>query len=323
MPNNFTPPSPEELNDLLPDYRIDSFLAKGGMGAVYLAKQLKLDREVAIKILPKEFGDNPTFRNAFKLEAKAMAKLSHPNLVRIFDFGSIDDTLYLVIEYVPGRTLFDKAHKRKVDMKEAAILIAEICRGLDHAHRSGLIHRDIKPANILIDDEARPKIVDFGLARPLDDTHDGGTVYGTKGYTAPEVLRDPHGIDQKADIFSAGVMLYELLTGQLVPYPYLSASKLSDSYEDFDVIILKAIHPQRELRYPHASEMAEELEALVEKIEAAESEHQKEQNQPSFLLVTALQPLQLASASSTIGIPLIALILTLLTTTFLWLVFAF
>ncbi|MGJ8672276.1 serine/threonine-protein kinase [Rubritalea sp.] len=318
MPNGFTPPSPEELNELLTDYQVDSFLAKGGMGAVYLAKQLKLDREVAIKILPREFGDDPSFRNAFKLEAKAMGKLSHPNLVRIYDFGAVDGILFLAMEYIPGRTLFQSAHKRKIDMKEAAILIAEICRGLDHAHRSGLIHRDIKPANILIDDEARPKIVDFGLSRPLDDTHDGGTIYGSKGYTAPEVLRDPHGIDQKADIFSAGVMLYELLTGRLVPYPYLSASKLSDSYEDFDVIILKAIHPQRELRYPTAAEMADELGAIVKKIEAAEHSRQQQFNQPSFLIATALQPIHLASANTGISVPILTLFLAIFVAAIAW-----
>jgi serine/threonine protein kinase len=305
MPAKFTAPTPEELDALLPNYQVEAFIARGGMGAVYRAYEAKFDRQVAIKILPKEFGNDPSFRNAFKLEAKAMAQLSHPNLVRIHDFGSVDGTLYLIMEYLPGSTLFDKAHGRKVDMKEAAILISDICRGLDHAHRSGLIHRDIKPANILIDHDARPKIVDFGLSRPLDDTHDGGTVYGTKGYLAPEVVRDPHGIDQKADIFAAGVILYELLTGRLVPYPYLSASKLSDSYEDFDVVILKAIHPQRELRYAHASEMADELDYIVEKIEAAERKRQQELDRPSFLMVTALQPIQLASSNGNIHIPVI------------------
>ena len=318
MPDGFTPPSSDELNKLLPNYQVDSFIARGGMGAVYHARHLKLELPVAIKILPKEFGDNTQFRNAFEAEAKAMAKLSHPNLVRIYDFGAIEDTLYLVMEYIPGRTLYEKAHRRKVDMKEAAILVSEICRGLDHAHRAGIIHRDIKPANILIDDEARPKVVDFGISRPLNDTHDGGQIYGTKGYTAPEVIRNPHGIDQKADIFSAGVMLYELLTGQLVPYPYMSASKLSDSIEDFDVIILKAIHPQREFRYPSAKEMANELDQMVEKIEIAELKRQKQANKPSFLMVTALQPIQLSSSNSSYAVALLWVVALLAVAILTW-----
>lgn len=318
MPTGFQPPTAEELNELLPDYRVEEFIARGGMGAVYRATQLKLDRPVALKILPGEFGTDPNFRNAFKLEAKSMAQLSHPNLVRIYDFGSVGNTLFLAMEYVPGRTLFDKVHGRKVDMKEAALFIASICQGLDHAHRAGLIHRDIKPANILLDDDANPKIVDFGLSRPLTDTHDGGTIYGTKGYLAPEVTRDPHDIDQKADIFAAGVMLYELLTGRLVPYPYLPASKLSDSFEEFDTIILKAIHPQRELRYSYASEMAEELEAIVQKIERIEREREKERNRPSFLMVTALQPIQLASSNSSIQIPVITAAALLILSISIW-----
>ena len=318
MQHEFTPPSPEELDEILPDYQVDRFIARGGMGAVYHAIDPRSDRSVAIKILPKEFGHNPKFRNAFRAEANAMGRLNHPNLVKILDFGAIDNTLYLVMEYVDGRTLYQKAHKRKVDMKEAAILVSEICRGLDHAHRSGIIHRDIKPANVLIDDEARPKVVDFGLSRPLNDTHDGGKVYGSKGYTAPEVLRDPHGIDQRADIFSAGVMLYELLTGQLVPYPYMSASKLSDSLEAFDVIILKAIHPQRDFRYPHASEMADELDELVEKIEADELKNQEQLQKPRFLMVTAIQPSALKSSKNSYTLTLVAGISLLALVALIW-----
>lgn len=264
MPHRFTPPAPEELDPLFPDYNVTGFIAKGGMGAVYLAHQPSKNRQVAIKILPRELGDNEQSRTSFEAEAHAMTTLNHPNLLRSYDHGELDGLRYIVMEYHPGRSLFAKAHKRSVDMEEAARLIIDICHGLDHAHNAGLIHRDIKPANILLDDDANPTIVDFGLARPLTDTHCGGQVYGTPGYTAPEVIRSPHTIDQRADIFSAGVMLYELLTGRIPPHPYVSPSVISDSHPDFDVIILKAMHPHRDFRYAKASEMATELEEIIE-----------------------------------------------------------
>lgn len=234
------------------------------MGAVYRARQISIDRDIAIKILHREFGNDDRSRAAFLAEAKAMAELDHPNLLRGYGHGEVGGMLYILMDFHPGRSLFAKAHKRSVDMAEAARLMAEICRGLFHAHSAGLIHRDIKPANILLDDEANPTIVDFGLVRPLTHTHDGGQVYGTVGYTAPEVVKRPHSIDQRADIYSAGIMLYELLTGRMPPYPYVSASTISDSHADFDVVILKAIHPHRDFRYARAIEMAHELEELIE-----------------------------------------------------------
>lgn len=260
----FTPPTPEELDPLFPDYNVTGFIAKGGMGAVYLAHQITKDRPVALKILPRELCNDQQSRSSFKTEISAMATLDHPNLLSSYDYGEVDGLLYIVMEYHPGRSLFAKARNRSVDMAEAARLIIDICHGLDHAHNAGLIHRDIKPANILLDDDANPTIVDFGLARPLTDTHGGGQVYGTVGYTAPEVIRSPHTIDQRADIFSAGVMLYELLTGRIPPHPYVSPSVISDSHPDFDVVILKAMHPHRDFRYAKASEMAAELEELIE-----------------------------------------------------------
>lgn len=267
MSKGFQPPTPEELNPYFPAFHVTDFIAQGGMGAVFKATQVSLDRPVAIKILPYELGLDIEFSSSFEAEAKAMAKLNHPNLVQVYDFGNIDGMLYIIMEFVPGRSLYDSAHKKSVNMSEAARLISAMCRGLDHAHKSGLIHRDIKPGNVLIDAHARPKIVDFGLARGLDDTHVGETIYGTRGYTAPEVLRNPSKIDQRVDIFSMGAMLYELLTGRLPPHPYIPASTISDSDGEFDTIILKALHPQRELRYPQASEMADELDYLAQRLD--------------------------------------------------------
>jgi serine/threonine protein kinase len=312
MTQGFKPPTPEELNPFFPSFEVTEFIAQGGMGAVFRATQISLDRPVAIKILPYEMGLDSQFSINFETEAKAMAKLNHPNLVQVFDFGNIDGMLYIVMELVPGRSLFDSAHGKSVEMNEACRLISAMCRGLKHAHDARLIHRDIKPANVLIDDSARPKIVDFGLARPLDNTHDGGAVYGTKGYTAPEVVRDPENIDQRADIFSVGVMLYELLTGQMPPYPYIPASSLSDSDPAFDTIILKAIHPKREFRYPDVGEMAEELDELALQLETAKNQPPPQASTPTshrvILPKNRIQVKQPSSAPTT-AIVIIALIL--------------
>ena len=265
--SEFTAPSVEELQERFPNHTIESFIAQGGMGAVYLATQTSLDRPVAIKILPQEFGEDEDYRVSFETEAKAMARLNHSNLVGIYDFGDIDGMLFIIMEYIPGRSLFDTAHGQQVDQVEAATLIAEMCHGLDHAHSAGMLHRDIKPANVLIDDEARPKIVDFGLARPLGEEQSDGVVFGTPGYTAPEVLTNPFAVDQRSDIFSMGVMLYEMLTGHLPGNPIIPASSVSHSDVRFDAILNKAIHPDPDQRYKTAGEMAVALEELIKKFE--------------------------------------------------------
>jgi len=265
----FIPPQPEELQAFLPNYSVEEFIAKGGMGAVYLGRQLSLDRPVAIKILPREFGDDESYLESFKSEAKALAKLNHTNLVGIYDFGETEGLFYIIMEYVPGRSLFYTAHGQSVDEKEAAMLIAEICHGLAHAHENGVLHRDIKPANILIDDEANPKIVDFGLAKPMDDNEHKGVIFGTLGYTAPEVVRNPNDVDQRSDIFSVGVMLYELLTGALPPEPFVTASQVNGTNPKFDKIITKAINPLATLRYESVAEMAKDLDDLLANFDAA------------------------------------------------------
>ena len=261
--STFTAPNIETLQDKFPSHEIESFIAKGGMGAVYLARQKSLDRPVAIKILPVEFGDDADYRISFETEAKAMAKLNHSNLVGIYDFGDMNGMLYIIMEYVPGRSLHDTAHGQRVDQLEAARLIADMSDGLAHAHSAGMLHRDIKPANVLIDDEVRPKIVDFGLARPMGDSQTDGVVFGTPGYTAPEVLNDPYSVDQRSDIFSMGVMLYELLTGKLPGDPFIPASKDSESDRRFDAIVAKAIHPNPDKRYSSAGDLGEDLHNLI------------------------------------------------------------
>ena len=263
-PSPFHAPEIEELRQYFPAYELGGFIAQGGMGAVYTAQQKSLDRPVAIKILPRQLGADPQFRASFEAEAKAMAKLNHPNLIGVFDFGDADGMLYIVMELVEGKSLYHSAYGKQIDQTSAAEIITAICRGLAHAHQAGILHRDIKPANILLGPEAVPKIGDFGLARPASEEHNPDeTIWGTPGYAAPEVLENPHSVDQRTDIFAVGILLYELLTGQLPSKPWQPPSSLSNCDPRFDTIIRRATHPAAGMRYKDASEMADALTALI------------------------------------------------------------
>src|SRR5688572_14708495 len=215
--DSFEAPSLEHLAELLPAYDFEAFIAQGGMGAVYKARQRSLDRDVAIKILPREMGADPEFRQSFETEAKAMARLNHPNLIGVYDFGDVEGMPYIVMEYVNGKSLFHSAYNTAIDPVQAVTIVKGICDGLAHAHENGVIHRDIKPANILLTPKAEPKIGDFGLARPAGADH-SGVIMGTPGYAAPEITRQPDHADRRSDIFALGIVLYELLVGKSPPY---------------------------------------------------------------------------------------------------------
>lgn len=259
----FEAPDVEEVSRLFPSYEIHVLIACGGMGAVYQATQRSLDRTVAIKILPREFSTDEAFRAGFESEAKAMAKLNHPNLISVYDFGEADGMLFIIMEYVAGKSLFHSAHGLAVDQSKVLSIVADICRGLAHAHENGILHRDIKPSNILLDADAHPKIGDFGLARALErEIEEGEQIFGTPGYTAPEVLEPPFSIDQRADIYSVGVLLHELLTGKLPDADSRPASQICGCTQRLDAIILRALHSDPNFRYRSASELADDLEQI-------------------------------------------------------------
>lgn len=256
----FQAPDPEEVAVLFPSYEIHALIACGGMGAVYQVTQRSLDRVAAIKILPREFSTDEEFRKGFEAEAKAMAKLNHPNLIGVYDFGEVDGMLYIVMEYVDGKSLFHSAHGHAVDQADALRIVSQVCAGLDHAHSHGILHRDIKPANILLDSGANPKVGDFGLARALESQiQEGEQIFGTPGYTAPEVLEPPYSFDQRADVFSVGVMLHELLTGRLPEADARPASQLSTCNPRLDAVIRKAMNPDPAQRYTTAGDLGAEL----------------------------------------------------------------
>ncbi|MEM9236400.1 MAG: protein kinase, partial [Verrucomicrobiota bacterium] len=251
----FEAPSIESIGQLLPAFQFELLIAQGGMGAVYKARQVSLDRNVAIKVLPREMSSDPNFRASFVAEAKAMAKLIHPNLIGIFDTGDVDGLLYIVMELVPGKSLFHSCYGKVIDPVQAAEIVIGICSGLAHAHENGIIHRDIKPANILLTQKAEPKIGDFGLAgAPATDNQ--GFVMGTPGYTAPEILSHPDRTEKTSDIFSVGVVLQELLTGA-PPETDLPSTPITDPV--LSRICTRATHPTPAARYQDASEMEEAL----------------------------------------------------------------
>ncbi len=260
----FQAPSLQEVAGLFPNYDIYSLIACGGMGAVYHANQRSLDRDVAIKILPREFSQDKDFRVSFAAEAKSMAKLNHPNLIVVYDFGDVGGLLYIVMEYVPGSSLYSVSHGRVVHQDDALKMVINVCRGLAHAHEYGVLHRDIKPSNILIDSAANPKIGDFGLASVLGtQIQEGEQIFGTPGYTAPEVIAPPHTFDHRADIFSVGIMLHEMLTGitpngvnLLAELPAATNSKLRS-------VIQRAIDPNPAARHESADELAADLEKIL------------------------------------------------------------
>ena len=195
-------------------YRIDSQVASGGMATVYLATDHRLDRQVAIKVIHQHLANDSNFQEKFVLEAKTAAKLSHPNLVNVFDQGSDLGTTYLVMEYVPGITLRDALNEYgPLPAVRALEMMAQILSGLAAAHRAGILHRDLKPDNVLLADDGRVKLGDFGLARAISAHTSTGDLVGTIAYLSPELVT--RGLaDARSDVYAAGILLYELLTGK-------------------------------------------------------------------------------------------------------------
>src|SRR3954451_10858766 len=200
-------------------YRLEAKLGSGGMSTVYLARDQTLDRPVAVKVMHREMSEQADQLERFRQEARAVAKISHPNVVSVIDAGEDGGYPYIVFEYVEGETLKQRISRiGALDVQESIAYAIEIGRGLSIAHARNLVHRDIKPQNVLIDDEGRAKLTDFGISRQLEQ--DGmtatGRVLGTTDYVAPEQAMG-HPVDPRSDIYSLGVVLYEMLVGQ-VPF---------------------------------------------------------------------------------------------------------
>ncbi len=214
----------------IPGYKVLGKLGSGAMAVVYKAKQLSLDRIVAIKVLPKKFVQKSDYVERFYKEGRLAARLNHNNIVQAIDVGEIGGLYYFVMEYVEGKTLYDDLSKGKVfSEKEALDIVIQIAKALAHAHAQGLIHRDVKPKNIMIHKDGTVKLADMGLAREASDIkaarHEQGKTFGTPYYIAPEQIRGDIDIDGRADVYSLGGTLYHMVTGR-VPFEANSPSEV-------------------------------------------------------------------------------------------------
>jgi serine/threonine protein kinase len=269
-PPSFDVPSIEAMNAYLPQFKFEKLAACGGMGAVYRAYQESLDRRVAVKILPPEFGREKEFEDRFKVEARAMAKLNHTNIVGVYDFGiTAGGHLYLVMEWIEGKSLHDLIHKGSLSLRKATNLAMQLCEALTFAHEHQIIHRDIKPGNIMVNDADHVKVADFGLARPNTGEAEEENPFGTPDYAAPEI-RGGSVVDHRVDIYAAGVVLYEMLTGTVPQEPRKSVTEFAKISTRWDEIIAKATHPDREKRYQDAGELRAYINAAMK--QAAERE---------------------------------------------------
>jgi predicted Ser/Thr protein kinase len=279
---SFEPPSSAELASLFPQLEILEFIGKGGMGAVYKARQKELDRIVALKILPPAMSEAPGFAERFTREAKALAKLNHPGIVTIHEFGRADGLFYFLMEFVDGVNLRQLLAAGRVSPREALAIVPEICDALQFAHDHGIVHRDIKPANVLIDRRGRVKVADFGLAKLIEEgteaasgeqrvsggpeVTEAGKVMGTPSYMAPEQRLRPEEVDHRADIYALGVVFYELLTGELPAASLQPPSSRGRGVKidvRLDEIVLRALEKEPALRYQQASQVKSAVETVT------------------------------------------------------------
>jgi predicted Ser/Thr protein kinase len=266
---------PAEVARRLPQFEILELLGRGGMGVVYKARQLQLDRIVALKILAPSDAAAPGFVERFRREAKSLAKLNHPNIVHVHDFGESNGLYYFVMEFVDGANIRALISSQKMTAAEALAIVPKICDALQFAHEEGVVHRDIKPENILIDKKGRVKIADFGLAKLLgrEETDPrltvSGATLGTPRYMAPEQVEKPESVDHRADIYSLGVVFYEMLTGELPMGRFAPPSHKVQIDVRLDEIVLHALERDVALRYQQVSEVRQDVEEITSKPQAA------------------------------------------------------
>jgi tRNA A-37 threonylcarbamoyl transferase component Bud32 len=279
-------PPIEELAKRFPELEISARIGAGGMGAVYKARQPRIDRWVALKILSLDPADDPTFAERFRREAVVLARLDHPNVVKLYDFGERDGLFYLLLEFVDGPNLRTLMKQGLLEPKQALGVVPQMCEALQFAHDEGIVHRDIKPENVLLDAKGRVKIADFGLAKLVDaDARDVSLtevdqIVGTPHYMAPEQIRGSREVDHRADIYSLGVVFYEMLTGELPRGNFELPSRRVHVDVRLDEIVLKSLERAPERRYQHAVEVKTD----VESVGTEPTEHSRTYEQKPVLL---------------------------------------
>ncbi len=299
-PRTFVPPAVEEIAKLFPQLEILELIGKGGMGAVYKARQKQLNRLVALKILPPGTGSEPAFAERFTREARALAQLNHPGIVTLYEFGETSGQFYFLMEFVDGVNLRQLLAGSRVSAREALAIVPQICDALQFAHDQGIVHRDIKPENILLDRRGRVKVADFGLAKIMEpergrlgrsnvtssddvkqtgtpvtggvatsgtgafrDLTESGKIMGTPQYMSPEQITAPGEVDHRADIYALGVVFYQMLTGELPGKKITPPSAKMQIDVRLDEVVLRALEKKPELRYQQVSEVKTMVETIV------------------------------------------------------------
>ncbi|MES2924878.1 MAG: serine/threonine-protein kinase [Verrucomicrobiota bacterium] len=257
------PPPIEEIAPHFPQLEILTCLGRGGMGVVYKARQISLDRLVALKLLAPEREKDPEFSERFAREAQALAKMSHPHIVTVHDFGQAGGFFYLLMEYVDGANLRQLLQAHKFTPEQALAVVPPLCDALQYAHDRGIVHRDIKPENLLIDRDGKVKVADFGLAKMLGTDASGDErPVGTPSYMAPEQTGDPVNVDNRADIYSLGVVIYEMLTGELPGKNFQPPSSKAAIDARLDEVVQRAMEQEPDQRYQQASMLKTEVERI-------------------------------------------------------------
>ncbi len=238
----------ERSGQQIPGFRVESKLGAGAMAKVFKARQVSLDRPVAIKVLPKKFSTNPQFIERFYNEGRAAAQLNHPNIVQAFDVGRAGDLYYFVMEYVEGRTVHDDiVAKKRFPENDAIEIVMQVAEALQHAHERGLIHRDVKPKNIMITSSGNVKLADMGLARAITDKEaaeaEAGKAFGTPYYISPEQIRGEKDIGAPADIYSLGATMYHMVTGQ-VPFEGKNPSSVMSKHLKAPLVAPDHVNPK-------------------------------------------------------------------------------
>ena len=263
------PPALAEMQALLLAYQFLALLGRGGMGAVFKATQISLNRLVAIKVLPKDLTNDAdsNFATRFRQEALTMAKLTHPGIVSVFESGEAGGFLYIVMEFVDGTDVARMIQSEgKLTPELVTTLLAQVCDALHYAHQNGVVHRDIKPANLLVMRSGQVKIADFGLAKHHDDALLGLTktnvAIGTPDFLAPEAWTPNTSLDSRADLYALGVTLYQMLTGEIPRGLWEMPSARVGTDARFDAIIERAMQPRPESRYQSSAELGRDLEKI-------------------------------------------------------------
>jgi serine/threonine protein kinase len=279
--SKFVAPSVEDVRKLFPHLEVIAMIGRGGMGAVYKVRQKELDRVVALKILPPGIGDDRAFADRFVREAKALAKLSHSNIVTLYEFDQADGLFYFVMEFVDGVNLRQLLQAGRLAPREALAIVPQICDALQYAHDHGIVHRDIKPENILLDRKGQVKVADFGVARLMSMEGDvpgaessqagsasvslteAGKVMGTPQYMAPEQKERPTEVDHRADIYSLGVVFYQMLTGELPGKRIEAPARKFHLDVRLDEVVLRALEKEPARRYQQASQFKTQVETIA------------------------------------------------------------